>query len=110
MPLIKTILAITLFLTAQYSFAACDTVRCTGKVSFIFVNENDIRVLMDQDMSTLNCTLSAGYYATLQTTHPLIEEMFKTLLAGHVSQNPEMSIRIAEGSERCDIMYVTSRL
>ncbi|HFD11418.1 MAG TPA: hypothetical protein ENJ32_02950 [Crenotrichaceae bacterium] len=61
-------------------------------------------------MSQLNCELSDDQYVTLNSTHPFLEETYKTLLAAHLSQNPEFTVRITEFSQGCDITYVTSRL
>lgn len=101
--------SLLLFMT-QNVFAACDRIRCTGKVAFIYINTESIRLQMDQDMSPLNCDLSGGRYATLSASHPFREEIYKTLLAGHVAENPNITIRISKESEGCQISYITSSL
>jgi len=104
----RVVYVITLMLIAHTAYAACSVNRCTGKISFIYINESSIRVRMDQDMTALNCTLSEGKYATLRAGHPFREEIYKTLLAGHVAENPNMSIRISESTNGCRIQYITS--
>lgn len=110
MSLPKILIFTFLLIAGQYSYAACNSTHCTGKVSFIFINQDAIRVKMNQDMSQLNCELSGDQYLTLKSSHPFLGEIYKTLLAAHLSQNPEFTVRVTEFSQGCDITYITSRM
>ncbi len=104
------------------SFAAqpipvgCDSIRCLGKVEKLYVHEIGIYIKMDQDMNSLACNpavLGSEKFMTLKTDHPYRSEIYSTLLAAHLSQGPNVLIRITESSStgnECFVKYITSEI
>lgn len=90
------------------AYAACNNIRCSGKVKRLFVSEVAIYVEMDGDMSLLNCPLHSNTYATLRSSHPFRSEIYSMLLAAHSTNSNSALIRISEGSSGCKINYATS--
>jgi hypothetical protein len=104
------ILAITSSaLFAEYALAACSTVACTGKIStLLLTSSGEVRVKLDQPMSTMNCTLLSGEYAVLKAEHANRDEIYALLLAAHMTGTDGVQVRIVENSPDCEITYVRS--
>lgn len=106
---LKVLFYITLLVISNVSYATCGNISCTGKVSFMYIDSEKIRLAMDQDMRQLDCNLSSGKYIVLEPEHPFADHIYKALLAAHVSRNPQVTVRISDLSNECQVAYITTR-
>jgi hypothetical protein len=96
-------------LSSQVASASCSSTSCTGKVSMLYLpGSGEVRVKMDQPMSTMNCTLYGGEYVILKAQHANRDEIYALLLAAHIANKDGVTVRIVENTPDCEIMYVKS--
>ncbi|MEP0176629.1 MAG: hypothetical protein ABJH28_09235 [Paraglaciecola sp.] len=87
--------------------AGCNHQRCTGSVSNIYISEGGTYIAVDQDMTSLNCTLSSGRM-TLRNSHANRDAVLSLLLAAQATGRDDVQIRISENTSDCKINYVIS--
>jgi hypothetical protein len=104
---IMFVLPSTLF--TQNVLASCTSTSCTGTVTQVQpLSTGDVRFYIDSSMSALNCGSASIGYATLHTTHPNRNEIFSLLMADHIANRNNVTIRIVESTSDCEIGYVRS--
>jgi hypothetical protein len=88
----------------------CGSNLCTAQVKNLYPHENgSIYVEADADMSPLDCTRNQGQFMVLENSNPLRSEIYSMLLAAHMA-NKEVTMRIANGSSNCRVVYTQLRL
>ncbi|MCB1214376.1 MAG: hypothetical protein KDK66_02750 [Deltaproteobacteria bacterium] len=91
--------------------ASCNNISCSGKISRLVPNGGvtppivSVRVA-GVDTSPLNCTLGGGQDFVLKSTNPLFDQIYSLLLTAFTMQEPLTTLRIAETSNPCEIIYV----
>lgn len=97
----------TLLALTSPAFAGCTASACQDeRIVRLYVNLNGIIfVETTGDMSQLNCTRAGGVYMTFNMSEPGAEALFSLLLTAKTAGQPVTQIRIADGSDGCDIVY-----
>lgn len=90
------------------AFGACNPVACIGeKITQLYVStDGSVYIQTTGDMSQLDCTLAGGVSMTLDMSLPGAEAIYSLLLSLRITDQPLGQIRIVEGSNGCDVMYV----
>ena len=90
------------------AFAACVPAACIGeKISQLYIStDGSVFIQTTGDMSQLNCTRAGGVFMTLDMSLPGAEAIYSLLLSLRVTDQPLGQIRIVDGSDGCDVMYV----
>lgn len=105
------LLSMITLLAPSASLAKCNALSCTGRLEQVSISESVVHVNIQGDESALNCTLVGQSdvddrrYLTLSKDHRLFNEVFAAFLAAKTTARA-ITIRIVEGSDRCQISYV----
>lgn len=98
-----------LALTAGGSaYAACQALGCFD----VYIDElypeaaGGVWVQTSGNETLANCTANSGVFLRLDSTTAGFKEIYATLLAAQLSDK-KVSLRIAEGSNPCTVVYVT---
>lgn len=107
----KHVIAIVLLVSfTQNSLAAdsCGGVLCSAvQIKRLYVTASGaLYVGTSGDEKLLNCKASANVYLTLPADSKGFDAIYASLLAYQLAGNP-VNIRVVEGSDGCDISYVT---
>lgn len=86
----------------------CSSSGCISKIEvFYVISSGKLYIGTPLDEKLANCTPVSGVYFTLSQTSTS-EMIFSTLLSAYMS-NSTVQLRIKEGSDNCEISYVTLR-
>lgn len=97
-------------LFSGYAFSSCNGHACSNVyVDRIYVKTTAPEILIGTsgDENGLNCNARAGVYLTLNGEGFYNHSQVLSVLLTAQSANKRVLVRIAEGSEKCDIQYVT---
>ena len=98
----------TLLALTAPAFGACLPAACIGeKITQLYIStDGSVYIQTTGDMSQLNCTLASGVSMTLDMSLPGSEAIYALLLSLRLTDQPLGQIRIVDGSNGCDVMYV----
>lgn len=103
----KLLLCICLLATSFYSQSQCSKVGCNAPISILYVNNNNnIYVGTTADETKANCSPVANVYFTLKADAQNKKEIYATLLAAYMAKK-KIFLRVNEGTEGCEIAYIT---
>lgn len=105
--MIKRILFFLVLLIPGIAVAGtCTSIYCDGKITTLYPNGSNgiVYIIMDGNMSTLDCTLSQGSYIVLKKTNQLHSEIYSMLLSSVMAQR-DIRVRILQGSADCELSY-----
>ncbi|MBV7262277.1 hypothetical protein KCG43_09730 [Photobacterium sp. WH24] len=102
-----------LFLLMVFSptvLAECNPTGCIGigKEALLSVYPNHtghIYLQAPAGKEKLNCKLVEGQFMVLKNTHPVFDAMYSTVLTA-LSTQKQLTVRIVENSEDCEVSYV----
>lgn len=98
------------FLFSGNSYGSCNGNACRNVyVDRIYVKTIAPEILIGTtgDETGLNCNARAGVYVTLNGEGFYNHSQVLSVLLAAQAANKRVLVRIAEGSENCDILYVT---
>ena len=99
--------AIAIMALGSNLYAKCNAKTCYDKVERLFITANgNIYVATAGDERKLGCKLSYGKYMKLPANSPATKSIYSALLTSQTTGNKAM-IRIKDGSNDCQILYVT---
>ncbi len=100
----------TLFATASIAeappFFGCQSKGCIGIVGSIYVRNDGVVKIKAPDganTSSLNCTLTGGYFS-LKESHSRFKEIYSMVLSAQISQK-NVYLRAIENSSDCEVYY-----
>jgi|7_EtaG_2_1085326.scaffolds.fasta_scaffold01289_3 hypothetical protein len=103
-------LLIFCFLFSGNSYSSCNGRACSNVyIDRIYVKTTAPEILIGTtgDETGLNCNARAGVYVTLNGEGFYNHSQVLSVLLAAQAANKRVLVRIAEGSENCDILYVT---
>lgn len=94
-------------LQCSLAFADCSTIRCTGLIERLyFTADGRLLIATDGDELALNCTAPGDVYITMTSESPVFNAQYAMLLTAQ-SLGQEIGLRIVEGSDNCELSYIT---
>lgn len=96
-------------MAANTALADCNSNSCQSVLITSLYTRADggAYITVGGNMAALNCTLYGGTYLTLPTASARFKEIYATLLAHQLSNQP-VTVRIDETSNGCTVAYITS--
>ncbi len=105
----KKFLSILVLLSiSHFSSADCTTDRCTTTVDRVYPTgtiNGGVYIIPAGSLAGIGCTPLGGIYFTMPKSHTVFDETYSLLLTALVTQK-EVTIRIIEGTDSCEVAYV----
>lgn len=84
--------------------AACSTKVCVGQIEKLYITGGKLYIGTDGDERNLNCSAVADVYVTLPTSNTDFKNYYAMMLTS-MTMNNTIGLRIAEGSNGCELAY-----